>query len=113
MRHTKAGPHLAAWTIIRPVVRKFSCLLILAVIVLCPFAANAAADFWTEGMYDPELDAVRHTPLPFDGASDNLPSLGLAHLLVVVTFVPRDDLNAALIHTPPSPRQPRAPPFSQ
>jgi hypothetical protein len=74
-------------SIIRPMAKRGLCLLILAVVVLCPFTANAAADFATEGMDDPELDAIRHVQVSLDGFVASLPPSGLAHLLVVVAVV--------------------------
>lgn len=92
-------------------VRKLSCLLILAGIVLCPFVANAAADFATEGMDDPELDAARHATVPLDSATDALLTAGLVKPVVVITVAgPVDDVVAPI--EPPEPRQPRAPPLS-
>ena len=91
--------------------RRALCLLILGVLVACPLAANAAGDFWADGMYDPELDAVRHTPISLDAATDRVLTLGLADLPVIRARVQPANDDVAPTHTP-SPRRPRAPPFS-
>lgn len=91
--------------------RRALCLVILGVLVACPLAANAAGDFWAEGMYDPELDAIRHTPISLDAATDRVLTFGLADLLIMVARVPPVHDDVALTQTP-SPRRPRGPPSS-
>ncbi len=103
---------MALRPIIRPVAKRVLSLLVLGVLVFCPFAANAATDFGVEGMDDPELDAVRHVPDSLDGAVESvLLTVGLPHVTVIIAVVrPADDV-IALTDTH-RPRQPRAPPLS-
>ena len=95
----------------RPMARRAFCLLILGVLIVCPLAANAAGDFWVEGMYDPELDAVRHTPISLDGIAESVLTLGLAYVPVIVALAQPINDDVALTQTP-APRRPRAPPSS-
>lgn len=95
----------------RPMARRVCSLLILALLVLCPVAANAAADFWNEGMYDPELDAAIHATAFLDGAAHSVLAARLPYAPIVTAVVRPVDDETALVYTP-LPRPPRAPPLA-
>ena len=86
-------------------------LLIVALLIGGPCAAGATADFFIEGLHDPESDnalqAVRSltaVPVPVSLAA-------APHALVVVAVLSGTD-EGDLASRPPSPRQSRAPPLA-
>ena len=88
---------------------RLSVLLLLAVVVLTPFAGAATYEAWTDGLFDGDFDAEVLAALSLQSVIESAPSSSGDYVEVVVAVVsPGDDTAANL--TDPSPQTARAPP---
>src|SRR5256885_477652 len=88
---------------------RLSVLLLLAVVVLTPFAGAATYEAWTDGLFDGDFDAEVLAALSLQSVIESAPSSSGDYVEVVVAVVsPGDDTAAHL--TDPSPQHARAPP---
>jgi hypothetical protein len=87
------------------------CLLIVGLLIFGPCAAGATADFWTEGMHDPESDNVLQAVRSFSAVLVPVSLVAVPHVLVFVAVLLLTN-DAAASTQPFSPRQPRAPPLA-
>ncbi len=88
---------------------RLSVLLLLAVVVLTPFAGAATYEAWTDGLFDGDFDAEVLAALSLQSVIESAPSSSGDYVEVVVAVVsPGDDTAAHL--TDPSPQTARAPP---
>jgi hypothetical protein len=87
------------------------CLLIVGLLSFGPCAAGASADFWTDGIHDPESDNVLQAVRSLTAVPVPVSLVAISHVLVfVAVLLLTDDATTPL--EPLSPRQPRAPPLS-
>ncbi|OLC01048.1 MAG: hypothetical protein AUH30_01130 [Candidatus Rokubacteria bacterium 13_1_40CM_68_15] len=89
---------------------KLSALLI-AFLVLTPWAGASTYEVWTDGIYDAEFEADLLAAISLQSVVESAPltSRGCVHAVVAMCS-PGDDAAADL--TEPSPRTARAPPAS-
>jgi hypothetical protein len=85
-------------------------VLVVGLLVCGPCAVGAVAEFWTEGMHDPESDDVLHAAVSLDNAADSLPAVTLSGILIAVAPVQIAEERPARTSSV-TPRQPRAPPL--
>ncbi len=88
---------------------RLSVLLLLAVVVLTPFAGAATYEAWTDGIFDGDFDSEVLAALSLQSVIESAPTSSGNYVEVVVAVVsPGDDTAANL--TDPSPQTARAPP---
>ena len=86
-------------------------LLIVALLIFGPCAAGATADFFIDGIHDPESDNVLQAVRSHTAVPAPVSLVAVNHVLVFVAVLSVTD-EGAIASRPPSPRQPRAPPLA-
>lgn len=87
------------------------CLLIVGLLLSGPCATGATAEFWTEGIHDPESDNILHAVRSLNAVPAPVSWVAVSPVLVfVAVLLLADDVAVA---TPPrSLSKPRAPPLA-
>ena len=86
-------------------------LLIIALLICGPCVAGATADFFTDGIHDPESDNVLQAARSLTAVPAPVSLVAVPHVLVFVAVLSVTD-EGDIASRPPSPRHPRAPPLA-